>query len=521
MEVRILAARRFQRVWSIVRPPFPGMSPTIFMNVSIRRLLAACLLASGLLLAACGSSSDTNAPGAATSLRADTSVPVVATSTSTVVSAPSSTPDATPTPSPSPTSTAVPTSTPVTVPAASATPEADDDEESLDRYDDLSTFQAALDDLLRDVDGTVAVSLALPDGTVLWEQNAHEPMEAASLYKLAIMVEIYRQQAEGSLSFGDAVQLTGAYLNEGEDSYTLDDVGSYFDIETLMTSMIVHSSNVAAYALLDLVGSSNVNATMVDLGLEGIEIRWSPQDVIPPAPPPEEDEDSVPEDIEPQDDPVEEPAEEPPAEELPDEPADEPQQTEEPAGAADPVARWLAAGTGVTATVRGEAAFNVTQSSDLAQLLVLMLNGSVVSESASQAMLELLGRQEIYGGLPALLPEGTVAHKTGYLEDGIVNDAGVVYTPHGPMVAVVLTEDVGEYAAYDIASQIGLLLYQLGSDQAATGSSVPVVSPRASAMVERKSLASISRSSAPNTVPPNRCRRVAEPAPRDRQRTAG
>ncbi len=89
---------------------------------------------------------------------------------------------------------------------------------------------------------------------------------------------------------------------------------------------------------------------------------------------------------------------------------------------------------------------------------------AVVSESASQEMLDLLGRQEIYGGLPALLPEGTVAHKTGYLEDGVINDAGVIYTPHGPLVAVVLTEGVGEVAAYDIASQIGLLLYQLGSD---------------------------------------------------------
>ena len=312
----------------------------------------------------------------------------------------------------------------------------------MERHIDLGEFEAMLDELVSDVDGTVAVSLASVDGTVLWELNADETMEAASLYKLAIMVEVYRQQAEGVLTFDDLIELTGTHFNEGEDSFGLGDIGAEVDIETLMTAMITQSSNVAAYALLELVGSDNVNATMTDLGLEGIQIRWSPQGVVS-------------EDVEPdvETEQTDEPVEEPESEE-----------TEEPSGSAETMASWLAVQTDMTATLRGETAFNVIQASDLAQLLVLMLNGSVVSESASQEMLDLLGRQEIYGGLPALLPEGAVAHKTGYLEDGVVNDAGVIYTPRGPMVAVVLTEGVGEEAAYDIMAEIGLLLYQLGSD---------------------------------------------------------
>jgi beta-lactamase class A len=315
---------------------------------------------------------------------------------------------------------------------------------------DLDGFEAALEELVRDVDGTVAVSLASADGTVLWEMNPDETMEAASLYKLAIMVEVYRQQAEGLLTFEDAIELTGAHFNEGEDSFSLGDIGAAVDIETLLTTMITQSSNVAAYALLELVGSANVNATMTDLGLEGIEIRWSPQGTVSEDPAPEESEEIEPDvETDETDDFVDEP---------------EPEESEEPSGAVEPEAGWLSVGTGVTATLRGETAFNVIQASDLAQLLVLMLNGSVVNEGASQQMLDLLARQKIYGGLPELLPEGSVAHKTGYLEDGVVNDAGVIYTPRGPMVAVVLTEGIGEEAAYDITSQIGLLLYQLGSD---------------------------------------------------------
>jgi beta-lactamase class A len=328
------------------------------------------------------------------------------------------------------------TATETTVPEATEPP--------TEEHVDLDGFAAALDGLVRDVDGTVAVSLMSISGDVLWEMNPYEPMEAASLYKLAIMVEVYRRQEEGGLTFDDTVELTCAHFNEGEDSFLLGDIGAHVSVEALVTSMITLSSNVAAYALLELVGSESVNATMADLGLDGIEIRWSPLQTCSLEP-----EESVPE--------VE-------TQETQDSPAELPlDETQEPAGAIEPPARWLILG-GMSATVRGEAAFNVVRSSDLARLFVLMLEGEVVNADASQEMLDLLGHQQIYGGLSALLPEGVVAHKTGYLEDGIVNDAGVIYTPSGPLVAVVLTESVGEAAAYDIASQIGLLVYQLGSD---------------------------------------------------------
>ena len=426
------------------------MGSNIFTQFPVSRLLAAGLLLSGVLFSACGGPSDPSVASTSMVQPVETQALIASTPTATVESSPAFTPEVTSSPVP-PAPQSVPTVTPT--PTETAIPE---EAESTARHSDLGAFEAALDGLVRDVDGTVAVSLASADGTVLWELNADETMEAASLYKLAIMVEVYRQQAEGLLAFDDVVELSGSHFVEGEDSFSLGDIGAAVDIETLLTAMITQSSNVAAYALLELVGSANVNETMINLGLDGIEIRWSPQEFVPDDPAPEEPDENEtvpeePEEIEPEE--SDEPAEEPELEE-----------TEEPSGAVAQVAGWLSAGAGVTATLRGEAAFNVTQASDLAQLLVLMLNGSVVNEGASQQMLDLLARQEIYGGLPALLPEGSVAHKTGYLEDGVVNDAGVIYTPRGPMVAVVLTEGIGEEAAYDITSQIGLLLYQLGSD---------------------------------------------------------
>lgn len=419
------------------------------MKFSVRRLLGAAVLIVGGLLSACSGASEPAITRQESTPTVELTTPTTmaasftATATATEDASPTATDvDATATPTSTEAPTASPTSTePAATPTTQPSPTAID----------LTGFQSEIDELTANVDGTVAVSLAASDGTVLYELNPAEPMEAASLYKLAIMVEVYRERAEGLLSFDDSIELTEGYFNEGADSFGLGDIGSYVSIDSLVTIMITQSSNVAAYALLDHVGSDNVNATMVSLGLDGIQILWSPSPYVP-----EETEQEV----------VEDPEVEPEgSEEVEDATIDETTEDEsdEPSGSSEPLAGWLAVGAQPVMTVRGESAFNVTQASDLSQLFVLLLNGSVVSEEASQEMLDLLGQQQIYGGLPALLPDGAVAHKTGYLEDGVINDAGVIYTPHGPFVAVVLTEGLSEDVAYNITSQIGLLLYELES----------------------------------------------------------
>lgn len=417
------------------------------MKFSVRRLLGATILVVGGLLSACSGASEP-------AITQHEPTPTVAPATATAMPAsPTATEDASPTATDeASTATATSASTEaLTASPTSTEPAARPTTQPSPTAVDLTGFQSAIDALTTNVEGTVAVSLAASDGTVLYELNPAEPMEAASLYKLGIMVEVYREQAEGLLSFDDSIELTEGYFHEGADSFGLGDIGSYVSIDSLVSIMITQSSNVAAYALLDHVGSENVNATMSSLGLDGIQIRWSPSPYVPE----QSDEEDVEEsEVEPEG-----------SDEAVDEPVDETveDESDEPSGSSEPLAGWLAVGAKPIMTVRGESAFNVTQASDLSQLFVLLLSGSVVSEEASHEMLDLLGQQQIYGGLPALLPDGSVAHKTGYLADGVVNDAGVIYTPHGPFVAVVLTEGLSEDVAYNITSQIGLLLFQLES----------------------------------------------------------
>ena len=83
---------------------------------------------------------------------------------------------------------------------------------------------------------------------------------------------------------------------------------------------------------------------------------------------------------------------------------------------------------------------NTTTARDLAVLLEAIETGRAASPASSQAMREILMRQEFNSEIPAGLPPGTrVAHKTGWIT-GVTHDAAIVY-PEGrkPYVLVVLT----------------------------------------------------------------------------------
>lgn len=349
--------------------------------------------------------------------------------------------------------TAVPGTSPVPSPnSATATstagPQAEPAEAMLAR---------TLDPLIAATPADVGAVILLPDGHVLYKHQANRRFEAASLYKLGIMVEVYRQREEGLLSFDTPVTLLPGFFDEGDDVYAYDsDVMTSVAVGDLLEAMITVSSNVAAHALLATVGTGNVNATLARLGLGATEIRWSPRIG------------------EPEDGPAEQP--EPASTETPgsDSPAGPDASPEARIGAPAlrPVRQSTRTGFASRIRITGaysaterpaspDTAYNVTTPADIARLFRLLLLGQVVSPEASREMLDLLARQEINDRLPAALPDGTwVAHKTGNL-DTVVHDAGVIKAPGGPVVVVVLSDEVEDEAAVvELIQRIGLLAYR-------------------------------------------------------------
>lgn len=372
-----------------------------------RRLSLALLMVLVVsLVAGCGGSDDNHETPTAT---ATTEVAESASATATeapptptdeVIPEPTSTateePEPTepsPTEEPEPTATSEPTEEPTAEPEPTVDP---------------NPFPEAVESLLGTPNGFYGVFIEAVDGSFSYELNADEQVESASLYKLPIMVELFRQREAGELDFSSSVYMDPAYFGEaGGDVYGTDYIGSYVVIDDLIFNMITLSSNVAAYALLDLAGHENINATMQNIGLYNTEIRWEPATSV---------------------------------------------------AAASGSFNWE------KATQHADESLNVTTARDMGELFRMISEGSLISPEASQEMFDILAQQAINDRIPALLPpDVVVAHKTGNLPGEVVHDAGIIEAPRTPVIVVVVTEFADEGVAYDFMQQVSLLAYARAS----------------------------------------------------------
>jgi beta-lactamase class A len=292
-------------------------------------------------------------------------------------------------------------------------------------------FAAKVDAMVDAASAHVAVEIGLADGTTLYQREPESLYDAASLYKLGIMVEVYKERDEGALTFDDPVTLYPGFFDEDDSVYAPDE-DEYTDaaVGDLLKNMITSSSNVAAEALLNLVGTEQVNDTMANLGLVNTRILWSPvaRDGVGTGT------------------------------------AWVPVDPGKSSAIIPIIARSFSERSLVSPVSSADGAYDLTTAGDMAHLFEQLVSGTVLSPGTSAEMLTLLSHQEINDRIPADLPSGTrVAHKTGDL-DALLHDAGVVFAPKGPIVVVIMSDEITDHdATLDLMRQIALLAYEYRS----------------------------------------------------------
>lgn len=97
--------------------------------------------------------------------------------------------------------------------------------------------------------------------------NMNEVMPAASTIKIPIMVEVFRQMAEGNFDLNRRVELLPGDRDWGSGAIAGSPVGETFPVSALLAQMITVSDNTAANMLIRLVGRRHINKTMAKLGL--------------------------------------------------------------------------------------------------------------------------------------------------------------------------------------------------------------------------------------------------------------
>jgi beta-lactamase class A len=264
-------------------------------------------------------------------------------------------------------------------------------------------------DILKKEKGAFAVAfrdLSTSDSIFI---NAHEPFHAASTMKTPLMIEIYRQVAEGKFSLHDSLLIKNEFHSIVDSSlYHLDPKDdSEFDlykqegkkepISTLVYLMITRSSNLATNLLMSLAGADHVTQTMKSLGAGELKILR---------------------------------------------------------GVEDDKAYQKGMNNMVTAY-------------GLLAIFEKMANDQLVNDSSSEAMIRTLKDQQFNEIIPAKLPRSvSVAHKTGWFKS-VNHDSGIIFLPDGrKYVLVLLSKNVeNDQDAVKALAEISGLIYQYEGTQ--------------------------------------------------------
>lgn len=100
-----------------------------------------------------------------------------------------------------------------------------------------------------------------------------------------------------------------------------------------------------------------------------------------------------------------------------------------------------------------------TTAADIALFYEKLYEGKIVNVLEDKDMMELLARQQFNDRIPKYLPKGTkVAHKTGELGE-YKHDAGIVFSPKGEYVIVVLSKSDNPAVAAEREAKLSQVVY--------------------------------------------------------------
>ncbi len=101
-----------------------------------------------------------------------------------------------------------------------------------------------------------------------------------------------------------------------------------------------------------------------------------------------------------------------------------------------------------------------TTPSDMALFFEKLYKGELANQEYTAKIIDLLKSQQLNDKLPKYLPEDTVvAHKTGEI-GWFSHDAGIVYSPKGDYIIVILSESDSPAVAEDRIAQVSKAVYE-------------------------------------------------------------
>ena len=275
--------------------------------------------------------------------------------------------------------------------------------------DGVQALQSQIDAIARQVDGVIGVYVKdLASGAEV-AHNAGMVFPMASVVKIPILYELYRQVETGSVDLGQRILFAAQHLVPGSGIMQDLDFGVAPTLKDLATLMITVSDNAATDLVIEQIGLAQVETAMQSLGLTSITTPLTIRGLLY---------NTVGLDV-----------------------AD-PEHTYElyQQRSKENYIDW-------ECRAYGDLDNNVSSPRDMAGLLEDIERRATLSDASCAAMLDIMRRQKYNTIIPLHLPaEATVAHKTGSLR-GIRNDAGIVYHPQGSYIISLFSKRLADTVA--------------------------------------------------------------------------
>ena len=230
--------------------------------------------------------------------------------------------------------------------------------------------------------------------------NPDRPFPMASVLKIPVLVEAFRQLNEGRFRLDDRWTLSDPQKNLGSGILPFFEAGLTPTLRDLLTLMIIISDNTATDMVIHrLGGPQRIEQTMHAFGLSDIyfkiTIRQIFEDCLPSA-----------------------------------------DGNQDRAALAKQIQQQGMRRDGVAFSTRPDN--NVSTPRAMTHLLCQIFRAEILDQAACDQMLDILLQQQLNGRLPRFLPAGTkVAHKTGTI-GGIRNDSGIITLNEASHVAVTV-----------------------------------------------------------------------------------
>ena len=226
--------------------------------------------------------------------------------------------------------------------------------------------------------GDVAVAVRHLATGEHYEWNADRPQSTASLIKLPVMIEAYRQAVDEGKGLHRVIEIPKEEMVEGSGILTAHfSVGTRISLRDAIRLMIAFSDNTATNLVLDKIGLAATGRTMVQWGYPETRIN----------------------------------------------------------------SKVFRRETSIDQQRSQRYGLGSTTAHDMVNLLADLYAGKLIAPDVCKDMLEHLAACDDKQKFPALLPAGTkIYHKTGSVAK-IRTDAGIIETPSGAVALCVLTEN--------------------------------------------------------------------------------